>query len=69
MTKPRQTLTVIGPHGSDVTVPKPGLAWVATHIFVKWRDRRGEMVKRMRPSAHGDGLKPKSSSRFGGGTP
>jgi hypothetical protein len=28
-----------------------------------------EIVKKMRPSAHGDGLKPKISSRFGGGTP
>jgi hypothetical protein len=25
MIKPRQTLTVIGPHGSEVTVLKPGL--------------------------------------------
>jgi hypothetical protein len=28
MTKPRQTLTVIGPHGSEVTVVKPGLGKV-----------------------------------------
>ena len=28
MTKPRQTLTVIGPHGSEVTVLKPGLGKV-----------------------------------------
>ena len=25
MTKPRQTLTVVGPNGSEVTVLKPGL--------------------------------------------
>jgi hypothetical protein len=35
--------TVIGPHGSEVTVLKPGLAWVPTHIVVKWRDRRGRL--------------------------
>ena len=28
MTKPSQTLTVIGPHGSEVTVLKPGLGKV-----------------------------------------
>ena len=28
MTKPSQTLTVIGPHGSEVTVLKPGLGEV-----------------------------------------
>ena len=28
MTKLRQTLTVIGPHGSEVTVLKPGLGKV-----------------------------------------
>ena len=28
MTKPRQTLTVIGPHGSEVTMLKPGLGKV-----------------------------------------
>jgi hypothetical protein len=28
MTKPRQTLTVIGPHGSEVIVLKPGLGKV-----------------------------------------
>ena len=28
MTKPRQTLTVVGPNGSEVTVLKPGLGKV-----------------------------------------
>jgi hypothetical protein len=38
-----------------------GLAWIATKAVVAWRDRR-EMVKKMRPSVYGGGLKSANTS-------